>query len=107
MLLSVCSQDYPRFPKPHRHAPIRLPEDEEEEQQMDGAKSSESFVPLKGVWYFSSPVRMDHMTVSMAPRNQKQEHRTLYLHVRVVRARSARTSLSHSSLTDSTHELEK
>ena len=70
-----------------------LPEDEEEEQQMDGAKSSESFVPLKGVWYFSSPVRMDHMTVSMAPRNQKQEHRTLYLHVRVVRARSARTSL--------------
>ena len=92
-VVSVCSQDYPRFPKPHRHAPIRLPEDEEEEQQMDGAKSSESFVPLKGVWYFSSPVRMDHMTVSMAPRNQKQEHRTLYLHVRYVRARSARTSL--------------
>ena len=94
-VVSVCSQDYPRLPKPHKCAPIRLPEgeveEEEKEEGLDSLKRSEGFVPSKGVWYYSSPVRMDHMTVSMAPRNQKQEHRTLYLHV-LGRGRQIKTS---------------
>ena len=54
-VVSVCSQDYPRLPKKHRCAPIRLPEIDDEEEDN---KVTDSFVPSKGVWYYSSPVRM-------------------------------------------------
>ncbi len=39
--------------------------------------------PMKGVWYFSPPIYMDHMTVTMAPRSRRRQHKDLYV-LRVV-----------------------
>eukprot|EP00940_MAST-03C_sp_MAST-3C-sp2_P003062 g3062.t1 len=76
-VVSVYSQSYPRFPTPHAAAPIEIPEPPTSPKHG----TREDFAPKKGVWYFSSPIRMDHMTVSMAPRGQRKEHHTLYLNV--------------------------
>ena len=68
--------------------------------ESSGSIVSESSEPAKGVWYYSSPIRMDHMTVSMAPRGQARQHQQLYLHVL---GRGRRIKTSHVDLQSLVH----
>ena len=69
--------------QPHVHAPLVA------------ATFGSHARPVKGVWYFSPPIYMDHMTVTMAPRGRVDHHKDLYTHIRM-RAREMSSSHLHS-----------
>jgi hypothetical protein len=56
--------------QPHDHAPLIM------------ATTQTQARPQKGVWYYSPPIYMDHMTVAMAPRSRVDQHQDLYNYIR-------------------------